>query len=213
MGIVLKRAYEAPAAKDGYRVLVDRLWPRGVSKEEARLDAWLKEAAPSDELRSRFHGERAGWSEFRRRYLAELKPHREESRPLAHRAREGRVTLVYAGRDERRNNAALRHPQRSSLAASSGSRLPGFGHSAARAVAGKLVGRQGCEMHATHIPTPGDEVRLPEPAREEGRGIELAGRYPPPAARRARSSTSCTTMAAPRSAAQPRPSIAIENCS
>jgi uncharacterized protein YeaO (DUF488 family) len=107
VAIVLKRAYEAPTAEDGYRVLVDRLWPRGISKEQARLDEWIREAAPSDELRKRFHHERARWSEFRRRYLAELKTHREALRPLARRAAGERVTLVFAGKDEERNNAVV----------------------------------------------------------------------------------------------------------
>jgi uncharacterized protein YeaO (DUF488 family) len=107
MAIFLKRAYEEPSPEDGYRVLVDRLWPRGISKEEANLDKWLKDAAPSDELRKEFHHDRSRWAEFRKRYLSELKSHREELRPLALQAGSGRVTLVYAGRDEKRNNAVV----------------------------------------------------------------------------------------------------------
>jgi uncharacterized protein YeaO (DUF488 family) len=107
VAIVLKRAYEAPTAEDGYRVLVDRLWPRGISKAQARIDEWIREAAPSDELRKQFHHELARWSEFRRRYLAELKTHREALRPLARRAAGERVTLVFAGKDEERNNAVV----------------------------------------------------------------------------------------------------------
>lgn len=73
MPIALKRVYEEAEAEDGYRVLVDRLWPRGVSKEAARLDVWLREVAPSDRLRKEFHGDRSRWAEFRRAYLSELK--------------------------------------------------------------------------------------------------------------------------------------------
>jgi len=105
--IALKRAYDDPSPQDGYRVLVDRLWPRGISKETARLDAWPKEVAPTVELRKWFHADRSRWGEFRRRYLAELKAHREQLRPLAERARDGRVTLVYSANDEERNNAVV----------------------------------------------------------------------------------------------------------
>ena len=107
MSIRLKRAYDEPSPDDGHRVLVDRLWPRGVSKDEAELDGWLRAVAPSDELRKWFHADRSRWDEFRRRYLGELKEHREELRPLAERSREGVVTLVYSARDERRNNAVV----------------------------------------------------------------------------------------------------------
>ncbi|MDN3522585.1 DUF488 family protein [Halomonas ramblicola] len=97
----------APSHEDGYRVLVDRLWPRGLAKAEARIDAWPKEAAPSDELRKAFHAGELGWGEFRRRYLAELKAHRETLRPLAERAAREPVTLVFASKDERHNNAVV----------------------------------------------------------------------------------------------------------
>lgn len=107
MPIALKRAYQQSTPEDGYRVLVDRLWPRGVSKEEAALDEWLKEVAPSDELRKWYHSDRSRWGEFRRRYLSELKKHRDELRPLAERARNERVTLVFSSRDEERNNAVV----------------------------------------------------------------------------------------------------------
>lgn len=107
MPIALKRVYDKPSPEDGYRVLVDRLWPRGVSREEAKVDAWLKEAAPSDALRKWFHNNRGEWQEFRRRYLAELKDHRETLRPLARRAKNERVTLVYSSSDEKRNNAVV----------------------------------------------------------------------------------------------------------
>ncbi|MCL7940544.1 DUF488 family protein [Halomonas sp. ATCH28] len=107
MSIELKRAFETPSRDDGYRVLVDRLWPRGVAKADARIDEWCKEIAPSDELRKAFHGVELGWGEFRRRYLAELKAHRETLRGLAERAASDTVTLVFAAKDERHNNAVV----------------------------------------------------------------------------------------------------------
>ncbi|MDT0501587.1 MULTISPECIES: DUF488 family protein [unclassified Halomonas] len=107
MSLELKRAFDAASHNDGYRVLVDRLWPRGVSKEEARIDDWPKEVAPSDTLRKAFHAGDQGWGEFRRRYLGELKEHRERLRPLAERALGKRVTLVFAAKDERHNNAVV----------------------------------------------------------------------------------------------------------
>jgi uncharacterized protein YeaO (DUF488 family) len=107
MPIVLKRSYEQSSLLDGYRVLVDRLWPRGISKEKARIDKWMKEVAPSDQLRKWFHRDPSRWGEFRRRYLAELKNHREELRPLAQRAKTDQITLVYSSRDEKHNNAVV----------------------------------------------------------------------------------------------------------
>jgi uncharacterized protein YeaO (DUF488 family) len=107
MPIALKRIYDKPASKDGYRVLVDRLWPRGISKDEARLDEWMKEVAPSDQLRKWFHSYRSRWNEFRRRYLSELKSHREKLRRLARRADSQRVTLLFSATDEKHNNAVV----------------------------------------------------------------------------------------------------------
>ncbi len=107
MSIALKRAFEAPTPDDGYRVLVDRLWPRGVAKADARIDEWRKELAPSDALRKAFHAGELGWGEFRRRYLAELKAHREALRPLAEHAARDTVTLVFASKDVRHNNAVV----------------------------------------------------------------------------------------------------------
>ncbi len=107
MAIYRKRIYEPADDHDGYRVLVDRLWPRGLGKDRARLDAWCKEIAPSDELRKWFHANSACWGEFRRRYLAELKGHREELRELCQRAQSGRVTLLYASRDFDHNQAVV----------------------------------------------------------------------------------------------------------
>lgn len=107
MSIEVKRAYEPPAAGDGYRVLVDRLWPRGLSREQLQIDEWLREAAPSDELRRARHGGELGWGEFRRAYLAELKTQRDALRRLAAAARQERLTLVFAARDAVHNNAVV----------------------------------------------------------------------------------------------------------
>lgn len=103
----LKRAYEPAAADDGYRVLVDRLWPRGVSRERARLDAWERELAPSTELRQWFGHDPTRFEEFRRRYVAELRAHHPLVAQLRHRALEGTVTLVYGARDVERNDAVV----------------------------------------------------------------------------------------------------------
>jgi len=105
--VVLKRAYESAGPGDGYRVLVDRLWPRGVTKDRARFDLWMRDVAPSDGLRKWFHARPSEWAEFRRRYLAELRGHRDALRPLAERARRERVTLVFSATNEERNNAVV----------------------------------------------------------------------------------------------------------
>jgi len=103
----LKRAYEPADESDGLRILVDRLWPRGVSKARARIDRWLKEVAPSAELRTWFGHDPARWDEFRNRYLVELNAHREQIEELRRLARSGRVTLVYSARDEQHNDAVV----------------------------------------------------------------------------------------------------------
>lgn len=103
--IVTKRIYEKPAKDDGYRVLVDRLWPRGVKKEEAELDAWEKELAPSNELRKAFGHEHEKWAEFKKAYAAELKDKRDGLKALKEKSRGGRLTLLFAAKDEERNNA------------------------------------------------------------------------------------------------------------
>lgn len=100
-----KRIYEPAASADGYRVLVDRIWPRGVKKSEATIDLWLKELAPSTELRRWFGHDAAKWSEFRKRYKAELKTRTEAHALLRDKLRRGTVTLVYASRDTEYNNA------------------------------------------------------------------------------------------------------------
>jgi uncharacterized protein YeaO (DUF488 family) len=107
MPVVVKRAYEKPTAEDGYRVLVDRLWPRGLTKVELELDAWLQSVAPSAPLRQAFHLADITWGEFRIRYLAELKPQRDELRRLMQISRKGRLTLVFAAKDPERNNAVV----------------------------------------------------------------------------------------------------------
>jgi uncharacterized protein YeaO (DUF488 family) len=105
--IRLKRAYETPSRDDGFRVLVERLWPRGVSKEEAALDLWLKDVAPSTELRKWFGHDPAKWKEFQRRYRAELKDKKDALKLLREKNREGTVTLVYGARDEEHNGALV----------------------------------------------------------------------------------------------------------
>jgi uncharacterized protein YeaO (DUF488 family) len=103
MTIKLKRVYEQPDTKDGERVLVDRLWPRGLTKEKARVDLWLKEIAPSTELRRWFGHDPAKWTEFKRRYRAELKENKEQVARLKDEMEKGPVTLLYGARDEEHN--------------------------------------------------------------------------------------------------------------
>lgn len=107
VNVKIKRAYEPPEAEDGTRVLVDRLWPRGLSKEEARLDQWNRELAPSGELRRWFGHKVSRWHEFSRRYRLELAHHAEALRKLRRRAQQGPVTLVYAAKDEHHNHALV----------------------------------------------------------------------------------------------------------
>jgi uncharacterized protein YeaO (DUF488 family) len=107
MDIRLKRAYEAPAKSDGYRVLIDRLWPRGISRDAARLNEWERELAPSAELRQWFGHEPSRFEEFRRRYIEELRGQRSRLTKLRRRAREGRLTLVYAAHDSEHNDAVV----------------------------------------------------------------------------------------------------------
>jgi uncharacterized protein YeaO (DUF488 family) len=106
MDVRLKRAYEPAVVADGYRVLIDRLWPRGVSREEARLDEWARELAPSAELRRWFAHDPARFDEFRRR-TEELAAQKSKLRELRRRAREGTLTLVYAARDTEHNDAVV----------------------------------------------------------------------------------------------------------
>ena len=106
MTVALKRAYEAASDSDGTRVLVDRLWPRGVTKAKARIDVWLKDVAPSTQLRKWFGHDPGKCTEFQRRYRAELKGS-EALAELRKLAREGHVTLVYGAKDEEHNDAVV----------------------------------------------------------------------------------------------------------
>jgi len=101
----LKRVYDEPEPEDGLRVLVDRLWPRGLSREQAQLDRWEKELAPSDELRRWFAHDPEKWPEFRRRFRQELQDQRPLLLQLAQEAASGKLTLLYAAKDEQHNNA------------------------------------------------------------------------------------------------------------
>lgn len=103
----MKRVYDEPAKADGTRVLVDRIWPRGVRKDEAAIDEWLKEIAPSTELRKWFGHSPERWEEFRRRYEAELSENEDAVERLLDLCRKGDVTLVYAARDDEHSNARV----------------------------------------------------------------------------------------------------------
>jgi uncharacterized protein YeaO (DUF488 family) len=105
--IRLKRAYEPPSSEDGLRVLVDRLWPRGLGKSAAAIDRWLKEMAPSSELRRWFAHDPRKWGEFRRKYQAELLGQGELLRELREAAQKGPLTLVYSARDQEHNQAVV----------------------------------------------------------------------------------------------------------
>jgi uncharacterized protein YeaO (DUF488 family) len=126
--ITLKRAYDSASRTDGKRFLVERLWPRGVSKAKLRVDAWLKEVGPTTELRKWFSHDPGKWSEFRRRYFRQLDSRPEAWQPIASAARRGRVTLVYSSHDTEHNNAvalrqylqAKRHPAKSTRAVAAG---------------------------------------------------------------------------------------------
>jgi uncharacterized protein YeaO (DUF488 family) len=105
--IRLKRAYEPAATSDGYRVLVDRLWPRGISRERAKLDEWERELAPSTKLRQWFGHDPSRFEGFRRRYTEELRDQRSRLTELRRRARSGTLTLVYSARDTEHNDAVV----------------------------------------------------------------------------------------------------------
>lgn len=106
MNIQLKRVYDAPAASDGTRVLVDRLWPRGISKAKAKLHLWLKEVAPTTSLRQWFGHDPAKWNEFQKRYCNELKTN-TAMKDLQRLAQQGDLTLLYAARDQEHNEAVV----------------------------------------------------------------------------------------------------------
>ncbi len=107
IAVHVKRVYDAAEPGDGYRVLIDHIWPRGVSRERARLDEWARELAPSDELRKWFDHVPERFKEFRSRYRGELKDQRERVEDLRRRARKVPVTIVYAARDREHNNAVV----------------------------------------------------------------------------------------------------------
>lgn len=103
--LLIKRGYDPPSASDGFRILVDRLWPRGLTKAKAKIDLWLKEIAPSEELRQWFAHDPERWAEFKRRYFKELAGKQEALAALRSRMARGKVTLVYSAKDTEHNNA------------------------------------------------------------------------------------------------------------
>lgn len=105
--IKLKRIYEEPSRQDGYRVLVDRLWPRGMTKEKAKIDLWLKDIAPSGALRTWFAHDVAKWLAFKKKYRAELTEHKDALAQIRAKAKQGAVTLLYAARDTEHNEALV----------------------------------------------------------------------------------------------------------
>lgn len=107
MNIKIKRVYEQPDKEDGERILVDRLWPRGLTKEKAGVDLWLKEVAPSTELRKWFDHDPEKWKSFRGRYETEIRHKDDLIRVLKQKATEGRITLLYGARDEKHNEARV----------------------------------------------------------------------------------------------------------
>jgi len=105
MDIKLKRVYEEPTKGDGYRILVDRIWPRGLSKEKAKIDFWPKEIAPSNELRKWYRHDPEKWDEFKSRYFKELKDRSEQVNELLEWIKKGAVTFVYSSKEQKLNNA------------------------------------------------------------------------------------------------------------
>lgn len=105
--IQIKRAYEAYSPTDGKRILIDRLWPRGISKEEVKLDLWLKDIAPSTELRQWFGHDPAKWREFKKRYISEIKSNTQALSQIQTLVKKGKVTLVYGAKDEEHNDAVV----------------------------------------------------------------------------------------------------------
>ncbi len=107
MRLKIKRAYTEADPGDGTRILIDRLWPRGVTKEKARIDLWMREIAPSSELRKWFGHDPEKWTEFQKRYLDELKNNQEMVDSILDMAKDGPVTLVYSAKDEQHNDAIV----------------------------------------------------------------------------------------------------------
>ena len=107
MNITIKRVYEEPSKEDGKRILIDRLWPRGLTKEKAKIDLWLKNIAPSTDLRKWFGHDVAKWQEFKKRYVAEIKKNIQVLSELEEELKKGKSTLVYAAKDEEHNDAVV----------------------------------------------------------------------------------------------------------
>lgn len=105
--IQIKRVYDSPDTRDGKRFLVDRLWPRGIKKENLLLDGWVKDVAPSDALRQWFGHDPAKWEEFKQRYIAELETTPDTWKPLLNETRQGTITLLYGAHDQEHNNALV----------------------------------------------------------------------------------------------------------
>jgi uncharacterized protein YeaO (DUF488 family) len=105
--IKIKRAYDEVSLDDGERILVDRLWPRGIKKDGAKIDEWIKDIAPSNELRKWFAHDPSKWKEFKRRYMEELKDQSNLIEILINRAKRGNITLIFSARDTEHNNAAV----------------------------------------------------------------------------------------------------------
>jgi len=107
MAVQLKRIYEPSVKTDGYRILVDRLWPRGIKKDDARIDLWMKEVAPSTNLRKWFHEGKGSWEQFRTKYLQELKDSAAAEELRAYAKEYKTITLLYAAKDEQHNHALV----------------------------------------------------------------------------------------------------------
>lgn len=107
MKVLIKRVYETPNGSDGKRVLVDRFWPRGLTKEKAKIDLWLKYIAPSNELRKWFGHDPLKWEEFKRRYTKEIKNNQKDFEELESVVKKGKVTILYSAKDEDHNNAVV----------------------------------------------------------------------------------------------------------
>jgi uncharacterized protein YeaO (DUF488 family) len=137
--IAVKRAYEPPSPRDGRRILVDRLWPRGLSRQRAQIDEWTKDLAPSDRLRKWFGHDLKRWAVFRQRYRAELGRSRDAVAELAGRAARERITLVFGARDPEHNNAVVLKELLEELQKRKGARH-GDRREAQRAVGGRARG-------------------------------------------------------------------------
>jgi len=107
MSVNIKRVYGPPDKDDGYRVLVDRLWPRGLTKEKAQINEWAKDIAPTNELRKWFHQNETQWDEFQKKYIAYLSENKEKVEPLVLKARKEKLTLLYASKKLQLNNASV----------------------------------------------------------------------------------------------------------